>query len=102
MPRSTLTSVASIGGRDAGAKQLASFDRALSLDPRNARIACEGRHTITFLCVTGPAAVAGYKRALEIAPDYLDSKIGLAYLEVVSKRQPRCRQEYFAEHSSRH
>jgi tetratricopeptide (TPR) repeat protein len=35
-----------------------------------------------------PAAAAGYKRAVEIIPDDLDGKIGLAYLEVVRNNNP--------------
>ena len=87
MPRSTLTLVAFIGGRDAGAKRVASFERALSLDPRNARIAFQSAINHLFMR-DWPAAAAGYKRALEITPDDLDPKIGLAYLEVVQNNNP--------------
>ena len=64
-----------------------SFDRALSLDPRNAQIAF--RSAMNHLLMRDwPAAAASYKRALEIAPDDPDSKIGLAYLEVVQNNNP--------------
>ena len=44
---------------------MASFERALSLDPRNGRIVF--RSAINHLYVRDwPAAAAGYKRALEI------------------------------------
>ena len=80
---------------------VASFERALSLDPRNARIAF--RSAINHLFMRDwPAAAAGYKRALEITPDDLDSKIGLAYLEVVQNNNPAAGRNNFAEHSSRH
>jgi eukaryotic-like serine/threonine-protein kinase len=66
---------------------VASSERALSLDPRNARIAFQS--AINHLFVRDwPAAAAGYKRALEITPDRPDSKIGLAYLEVVQNNNP--------------
>lgn len=66
---------------------VASFERALSLDPRNARIAF--RAALNHLFVRDwPAAAACYKRVLEITPDDLDPKIGLAYLEVVQNNNP--------------
>lgn len=66
---------------------VASSERALSLDPRNARIAFQSAINHRFVR-DWPAAAAGYKRALEITPDRLDSKIGLAYLEVVQNNNP--------------
>jgi serine/threonine protein kinase/tetratricopeptide (TPR) repeat protein len=66
---------------------VASFERALSLDPRNARFAFQSAGAHLFIR-DWPAAAAGYKRALEITPDDLDSKIGLAYLEVVQNNNP--------------
>jgi TolB-like protein/Flp pilus assembly protein TadD len=66
---------------------VASFERAVSLDPRNARIAF--RSAVNHIFIRDwPAAAGGYKRALEITPDDLDSKVGLAYLEVVQNNNP--------------
>ena len=82
---------------------VASFDRALSLDPRNARIAF--RSAINHLLMRDwPAASRPvYTRALEIEPDSVAAKIAPCLPGSVPERQsPRCRQEYFAEHSSRH
>jgi tetratricopeptide (TPR) repeat protein len=65
---------------------VASFERALLLDPRNARIAF--RSAVNYLLMRDwPAAAAGYKRALEITPD-LDARMALAYLEVVQNNNP--------------
>ncbi len=66
---------------------VASFERALSLDPRNARIAFRSAINHIFMR-DWPAAAGDYKRALEITPDDLDSKVGLAYLEVVQNNSP--------------
>jgi serine/threonine protein kinase/Flp pilus assembly protein TadD len=66
---------------------VASFERALSLDPRCLPIAFLSALNQLFIR-DWPAAAASYKRALEIAPDDLDTKIGLAYLEVVQNNNP--------------
>jgi tetratricopeptide (TPR) repeat protein len=66
---------------------VASFERALSLDPRNVRFAFQS--AINHLFVRDwPAAAAGYRRALEITPDELELKTGLAYLEIVQNNNP--------------
>ncbi len=66
---------------------LASFERALSLDPRNARIAFRSAMNHVFIRDWSGAA-GDYKRALESAPENPDSKVGLAYLEVVQNNNP--------------
>src|SRR5439155_26376124 len=66
---------------------LASFDRALSLDPRNASIAFLAGNNYLFMR-DWPAAAAYYKRALEITPDVASPKIGIAYLEVFRNSNP--------------
>jgi tetratricopeptide (TPR) repeat protein len=64
-----------------------SFDRALSLDPRNAEIVFLAANNHLFVR-DWPAAAAGYTHVLEIAPDSVGSKIGLAYLEVSQNGNP--------------
>jgi serine/threonine protein kinase/tetratricopeptide (TPR) repeat protein len=66
---------------------VASFERALSLDPRNYHIVLRAGNNYLFVR-DWPAAAASYKRALEITPDDLNSKVGLAYLEVVQNNNP--------------
>jgi serine/threonine protein kinase/Tfp pilus assembly protein PilF len=65
----------------------ASFERALALDPRSARIAFRCAMNHTFIR-DWPAAAGAYKRGLEIVPDEPDFKVGLAYLEVVQTNNP--------------
>ena len=81
---------------------VASYERALSLDPRNAAIACFAGQQSPFCAGLGrpllPVTLARWRSA----PDYVGAKIGLAYLEVCSKQQSRCRQKNFAKHSCRH
>jgi serine/threonine-protein kinase len=65
----------------------ASFERALSLDPRNRTIAfLAGNHHL--LVRNWMAAAACYNRAVEIAPEFVFPKIGLAYLEVYRNSNP--------------
>lgn len=65
----------------------ASFERALSLDPRNVDILFFAATNHLFVR-DWTAATAGYTRALEIAPDLVLPKIGLAYLEVFRNSNP--------------
>jgi serine/threonine protein kinase/Flp pilus assembly protein TadD len=65
---------------------VASFERALPLDPRNARIAFRAADNELYVR-DWPRAIAGFNRVLKIAPD-ADSKIALAYLEVVRNGNP--------------
>ena len=66
---------------------IASFERALSLDPRNRIVAFQAANNHLFMR-DWPAATAGYNRVLEIAPDFAAPKVGLAYLEVVRNGNP--------------
>jgi tetratricopeptide (TPR) repeat protein len=66
---------------------VASFERALSLDPRSRSIALLAANNHLFLR-DWPAATACYNRALEISPDFVLPKIGLAYLEAVRNSNP--------------
>ncbi len=66
---------------------MASFDRAVSLDPRNARIVFNSAFNHLYVR-DWPAAAAGYNRALEICPDDRDPRIGLAHLEVFRNGNP--------------
>ncbi len=66
---------------------VASFQRAMSLDPRNRRSAILAGNNHLFMR-DWPAASADYNRALEISPDFLGPKIGLAYLEVFRNGNP--------------
>jgi eukaryotic-like serine/threonine-protein kinase len=66
---------------------VASFERALSLDPRNCNLAFLAANNHLFLR-DWPAATAGYNRALKIWPDFGFPKAGLAYLEVVQNSNP--------------
>lgn len=68
-------------------KSIASFDRALSLDPRNGGIAFMAANNHLFVR-DWTAAAAGFNRALAIKPDFANSKIGLAYLEVFRNGNP--------------
>ena len=87
MPRS-ITYVGGIYRRQGRWREaVASYERALSLDPRNAA-SLTSPATITFMCVTGrplpPVTIARWKST----PDYVDAKIGLAYLEVFRNANP--------------
>jgi TolB-like protein/DNA-binding winged helix-turn-helix (wHTH) protein/Tfp pilus assembly protein PilF len=68
-------------------ESVASFERAFSLDPGNLGIAFKAGNNHLFLR-DWPAATACYNRALEIRPDFVLPKIGLAYLEVVRNSNP--------------
>lgn len=68
-------------------ESLASFDRALSLDPRNHRIAFMAANNYLFVR-DWAAASAGFNRALALKTDYPLPKIGLAYLEVFRNGNP--------------
>ncbi len=65
---------------------VASFDRAVSLDPRNPKMVFSAAINCLFMR-DWPAAAAGFTRVLEIAPD-VDAKIALAYLEVYRNGNP--------------
>src|SRR6185295_1353599 len=66
---------------------LATYDRAQDLDPRNLDVII--RAALDHLLVRDWATVtARYNRALEIAPDSADARIGLAYLEVFRNGNP--------------
>jgi tetratricopeptide (TPR) repeat protein len=66
---------------------VASFERAQSLDPRNARIAMYAGNNHLFMR-DWAAAAACCTQALDITPDYVFPKIGLAYLEVFRNSNP--------------
>jgi TolB-like protein/Tfp pilus assembly protein PilF len=68
-------------------ESIASFERALSLDPRNRMIAFFAGNNHLFVR-NWPAAAACYQRVLEIAPDSVFPKVGLAYLEVFRNNNP--------------
>jgi len=68
-------------------ESVASFERALSLDPRNRSFAFQAGNNHLFMR-DWPAATASYNRALEIAPDFVRPKVGLAYLEVFRNSNP--------------
>jgi tetratricopeptide (TPR) repeat protein len=68
-------------------ESVASFERAMTLDPRNRVVAFNAGNNYLFIR-DWPAATAGYNRALEIAPDSVVPKIGLAYLEVFRNSNP--------------
>jgi TolB-like protein/Tfp pilus assembly protein PilF len=68
-------------------ESVASFERAMSLDPRNRGLVFNAGNNYLFIR-DWPAATACYNRALEIAPDFVHPKVGLAYLEVFRNRNP--------------
>ena len=68
-------------------ESIASFERARSLDPRNRGIAFMAANNYLFVR-DWAAASAGFNRALAIKPDFVLSKIGLAYLEVFRNGNP--------------
>jgi TolB-like protein/DNA-binding winged helix-turn-helix (wHTH) protein/Flp pilus assembly protein TadD len=68
-------------------ESVASFQRGQSLDPRNRETAFLAGNNHLFMRDWSAAAVC-YKRALEIAPDSVVPKIGLASLEVFRNGNP--------------
>ena len=68
-------------------ESVASFERAVFLDPRNRSIVVHAGNNHLFLR-DWAAAAACYNRALEIAPDFASPKIGLAYLELFQNGNP--------------
>jgi len=80
--------VAGIHRRQGGWREsVASFERAMSLDPRNRGLVFNAGNNYLFIR-DWPAATACYNRALEIAPDLVRPKVGLAYLEVFRYSNP--------------
>jgi TolB-like protein len=68
-------------------ESVASFERAMSLDPRNRGVVFNAGNNYLFMR-DWPAATACYNRALEIAADFVRPKVGLAYLEVFRNGNP--------------
>jgi tetratricopeptide (TPR) repeat protein len=68
-------------------ESLATFQRAQDLDPRNRQIIILAARN-HLLVRDWPGATACYNRALEIAPDSVYAKVGLAYLEVFQNSNP--------------
>lgn len=68
-------------------ESIATFERALSLDPRNHGIAFMVANNYLFVRDWG-AASAGLNRALALKTDFPLPKIGLAYLEVFRNGNP--------------
>jgi tetratricopeptide (TPR) repeat protein len=68
-------------------ESIASVERALSLDPRNAGIALLAANNYLFVR-DWTAASAVFNRALAIKPDFVLPRIGLAYLEVFRNGNP--------------
>ena len=66
---------------------VASFDRAQSLDPRNAQVALFAALNHLYMR-DWPAAAACYIHKLEIDPEGMSARLGLAYLEVVRNGNP--------------
>jgi tetratricopeptide (TPR) repeat protein len=66
---------------------VASYERALALDPRNAEIAYFAGNNHLFVR-DWAAAAACYNHALEIKPDSVAARIGLACLEVFRNANP--------------
>ena len=68
-------------------ESVATYDRAQDLDPRNLEVVTLA--ALDHVLVRDwAAATAGYNRALEIAPDSAQARIGLAYLEVFRNANP--------------
>ena len=68
-------------------ESIASFERAVSLDPRNRILAFQA--AINYIIVRDwSSAAIGFHRTLAINPDFVPPKIGLAYLEVFRKGNP--------------
>jgi tetratricopeptide (TPR) repeat protein len=68
-------------------ESIATFERAVSLDPRNRSLIFLAANNHLFVR-DWAAAAAGCHRALEIAPDSAVPKVGLAYLEVFRNFDP--------------
>jgi len=68
-------------------ESVATYDRAQDLDPRNLGVVTLAAFD-HVLVRDWAAATAGYNRALEIAPDSAQARIGLAYLEVFRNANP--------------
>jgi tetratricopeptide (TPR) repeat protein len=68
-------------------ESIASFERALSLDPRNRNSAFIAANNYLFVR-DWAAASAGFSRVLAIKPDFVPARIGLAYLEVFRNGDP--------------
>ena len=68
-------------------ESVASFERAMSLDPRNRGLVFNAGNNYLFMR-DWPATTTCYNRALEIAPDFVRPKVGLAYLEVFRNSNP--------------
>ncbi|MEP7072531.1 MAG: tetratricopeptide repeat protein, partial [Verrucomicrobiota bacterium] len=66
---------------------MASFDRAVSLDPRNVEMIFAAANNRLFMR-DWTAAVAGFTHVLEIKPDSANTKVALAYLEVYRNGNP--------------
>jgi eukaryotic-like serine/threonine-protein kinase len=73
-------------------ESVASFERALSLDPRNPSLALNAGNNHLFMRDWSAAAVC-YNRALEIKPDSVIPKIGLAYVELFRNSNPAAGRE---------
>jgi TolB-like protein/Tfp pilus assembly protein PilF len=73
-------------------ESVASFQRAMSLDPRNRGLALNAGNNHLFMRDWSAAAVC-YNRTLEIKPDSVVPKIGLAYLEVFRNGNPAAGRE---------
>ncbi len=73
-------------------ESVASFQRAMSLDPRNRGLALNAGNNYLFMRDWSAAAVC-YNRTLEIKPDSVVPKIGLAYLEVFRNSNPAAGRE---------
>lgn len=65
----------------------ASFERAVSLDPRNVHLAYSAANHHLFMR-DWPGAVAGYNHILKLAPDSNLARVALAYLEVCRNGNP--------------
>jgi TolB-like protein/DNA-binding winged helix-turn-helix (wHTH) protein/Flp pilus assembly protein TadD len=63
---------------------VAEFDRAKSLDPRNRQVVFLAGNNHLFLRHWDEAAL-NYHRSLELAPDAVAGKVGLAYLELYQR-----------------
>lgn len=73
-------------------ESIATVERALLLDPRNRVVAFSVGNNYLFVR-DWPAAAAGFKRALALAPGSVFPKIGLAYLEVFRNGNPAAAQK---------
>ena len=100
MPRPTLTLVASIGGRDVGAKRLKASN---ALCPSIlATPASLFRAADNYLYVRDwPRAIVGFNRVLKIAAGFLDRQNRPCLPRSGSNRLSRCRPQNFANHSCR-